>query len=134
MSLLLMEMVPKLVTYCYSKQLQILKNPAMPLDTCVAMTEGSIGFWLQNALNNELQEQGIDKEVATVVTQVIVDEKIKLSLIQQNLLAHSYLKKMPRNKPKKQVQNLKKMLVVDGVKSFLHQNRLVSKKLLLLDG
>ncbi|MFR4925910.1 MAG: carbamate kinase, partial [Streptococcus agalactiae] len=41
------------------------KNPAMPLDTCVAMTEGSIGFWLQNALNNELQEQGIDKEVAT---------------------------------------------------------------------
>lgn len=51
------------------------KNPAMPLDTCVAMTEGSIGFWLQNALNNELQEQGIDKEVATAVTQVIVDEK-----------------------------------------------------------
>lgn len=50
------------------------KNPAMPLDTCVAMTEGSIGFWLVNALDNELQEQGIEKEVAAVVTQVIVDK------------------------------------------------------------
>jgi len=51
------------------------KNPAMPLDTCVAMTEGSIGFWLVNALDNELQAQGIRKEVAAVVTQVIVDAK-----------------------------------------------------------
>ncbi|MBJ8349856.1 carbamate kinase [Streptococcus zalophi] len=50
------------------------KNPAMPLDTCVAMTEGSIGFWLDNALVNELQEKGIKKEVATIVTQVIVSE------------------------------------------------------------
>ena len=48
------------------------KNPAMPLDTCVAMTEGSIGFWLQNALVNELQAKGIQKDVAAVVTQVIV--------------------------------------------------------------
>lgn len=50
------------------------KNPAMPLDTCVAMTEGSIGFWLDNALVNELQEKGIKKEVATIVTQVIVSK------------------------------------------------------------
>ncbi|MBJ8325741.1 carbamate kinase [Streptococcus pacificus] len=50
------------------------KNPAMPLDTCVAMTEGSIGFWLDNALVNELQEKGINKEVATIVAQVIVSK------------------------------------------------------------
>lgn len=50
------------------------KNPAMPLDTCVAMTEGSIGFWLVNALDNELQSQGIAKDVVSVVTQVIVSE------------------------------------------------------------
>lgn len=50
------------------------KNPAMPLDTCVAMTEGSIGFWLQNALVNELQARGIKKDVAAVVTQVIVSK------------------------------------------------------------
>ena len=32
------------------------KNPAFPLDSLVAMTEGSIGFWLQNALENALQD------------------------------------------------------------------------------
>lgn len=49
------------------------KNPAMPLDTCVAMTQGSIGYWLQNALKKKLKDLGIDKEVASVVTQVKVD-------------------------------------------------------------
>lgn len=52
-----------------------IKNPALPLDSLVAMTEGSIGFWLQNAMQNALKERGIDKEVASVVTQVIVDRE-----------------------------------------------------------
>lgn len=51
------------------------KNPAFPLDSLVAMTEGSIGFWLQNAMQNELTKVGIDKSVATVVTQVLVDKE-----------------------------------------------------------
>lgn len=50
------------------------KNPAMPLDTCVAMTQGSIGYWLANAMANELKQQQIDKQVITVLTQVVVDE------------------------------------------------------------
>ena len=33
------------------------KNPAFPLDSLVAMTEGSIGYWLQNALQNALHEE-----------------------------------------------------------------------------
>lgn len=49
------------------------KTPAMPLDTCVAMTEGSIGYWLQNAMGEVLKEKGIDKDVVSLVTQVIVD-------------------------------------------------------------
>ena len=49
-------------------------NPAMPLDTCVAMTQGSIGFWLQNALEKEIHEAGLQKEVVSIVTQVIVDK------------------------------------------------------------
>ena len=50
------------------------KTPAMPLDTCVAMTEGSIGYWLQNAMGTVLKEKGIHKDVVSLVTQVIVDE------------------------------------------------------------
>ncbi|MGO3732392.1 MAG: carbamate kinase [Vagococcus sp.] len=50
------------------------KNPAMPLDTCVAMTQGSIGYWLSNAMTNEIKQAGISKEVATILTQVVVDE------------------------------------------------------------
>ncbi|HAJ69654.1 MAG: carbamate kinase [Alkalibacterium gilvum] len=50
------------------------KNPAMPLDTCVAMTQGSIGYWLQSALTKALKAKGIDKSVASIVTQVVVSE------------------------------------------------------------
>lgn len=51
------------------------QNPAFPLDSLVAMTEGSIGFWLQQALQNALLKEGIDKEVVSVVTQVVVDKE-----------------------------------------------------------
>lgn len=49
-------------------------NPAMPLDTCVAMTQGSIGYWLQNALENAFKKEGIEKSVISVVSQVVVDQ------------------------------------------------------------
>lgn len=48
------------------------KNPAMPLDTAVAMTQGSIGYWLENAMDKALADEGVTKDVATVVTQVEV--------------------------------------------------------------
>ncbi|MBN7274765.1 carbamate kinase [Ligilactobacillus pobuzihii] len=51
------------------------QNPAMPLDTCGAMTQGSIGYWFQNAMHEELLKNGIDKDVITVITQTIVSEK-----------------------------------------------------------
>lgn len=46
----------------------------MPFPECGAMSQGYIGYHLQNALVNELANRGIHKEVATVVTQVLVDE------------------------------------------------------------
>lgn len=49
------------------------KNPAMPLDTCVAMTQGSIGYWMQKAMRQALKDRGIAKDVATVLTEVVVD-------------------------------------------------------------
>ncbi|MBO0439705.1 carbamate kinase [Candidatus Enterococcus ikei] len=50
------------------------ENPAMPLDTCVAMTQGSIGYWLENALAKELNNADIKQQIATIVTQVVVSE------------------------------------------------------------
>ena len=47
---------------------------AVPLDSCVADTQGAIGYQLQRALDNELTKLGIEKDVATVVTQVLVDD------------------------------------------------------------
>lgn len=52
-----------------------LLNPAMSIDTCVGMTQGSIGYWLQNALTNELTKINLEKNVVSLVTQVVVDEK-----------------------------------------------------------
>jgi len=52
-------------------------NPAiadMPFPECGAMSQGYIGYHLQNALQMELKRQNIQKGVATIVTQVLVDE------------------------------------------------------------
>ena len=46
----------------------------MPLSMCVAMSQGYIGYDLQNALKEELLTRGLQQGVATVLTQVVVDE------------------------------------------------------------
>jgi len=50
------------------------KIPPFSLDVCDAMTEGSMGFMLEKAIINELRRQSIDKDVATLITQVVVDK------------------------------------------------------------
>lgn len=47
---------------------------SMPFPECGAMSQGYIGYHLQNAIRNELVQRGMKKTVATVVTQVLVDE------------------------------------------------------------
>jgi len=46
----------------------------VPLDSCVADTQGAIGYQLQMALNNEFNKIGMHMQVATVVTQVEVSD------------------------------------------------------------
>ncbi len=48
------------------------KAPAMPLETAVAMSQGQIGYWLTQAINNAFVKKGKNKKVATVVSQVVV--------------------------------------------------------------
>lgn len=49
-------------------------TPNMPFPECGAMSQGYIGFHMQNAIGNELTRQRIEKSIASLVTQVIVDE------------------------------------------------------------
>jgi len=50
------------------------KVPPYSLDVCDAMTEGSMGFMLERSTANELRRWSLDKEVASLVTQVVVDK------------------------------------------------------------
>ena len=52
----------------------VLDNPAMPFDVCGAMSQGYIGYHLQQAMGKVLKTRGVQKNVATVVTQVVVDQ------------------------------------------------------------
>ena len=52
-------------------------TPAMPFDVCGAMSEGYIGYHLQQALKHSLKKRGQDFPVLTVVTQMVVDKEDK---------------------------------------------------------
>lgn len=46
---------------------------AFPFTECGAMSQGYIGYHLQQSLQNELRKRGMTKDVATIVTQIVVD-------------------------------------------------------------
>ncbi len=49
-------------------------TPALPFDVCGAMSQGYIGYHMQQGLEKVLRHRGINKRVATIVTQVVVDK------------------------------------------------------------
>jgi len=49
-------------------------TPAMPFDVCGAMSQGMIGYHIQQGLSKVLRHRGSKTQVATVVTQVVVDQ------------------------------------------------------------
>ncbi len=53
------------------------KYSSIPMSVCVAMSQGYIGYDLQNALREELVNRNINKSVATIITQVEVDKNDK---------------------------------------------------------
>ena len=48
-------------------------TPYMPFPECGAMSQGYIGYHLQQAIQQELKARGVDKECASIITQVVVD-------------------------------------------------------------
>ncbi|MHA1617502.1 MAG: carbamate kinase [Candidatus Njordarchaeales archaeon] len=59
----------KMLQYEYAKE----NVPPFPLDVANAETQALIGYMIQQSLRNELMRRGIEREVATIVTQVVVD-------------------------------------------------------------
>ncbi|MCJ7578278.1 MAG: carbamate kinase [candidate division Zixibacteria bacterium] len=50
------------------------RAPILPLGVCVADTEGGMGYMIEQSLENRLKKEKIKRDVATIVTQVIVDK------------------------------------------------------------
>lgn len=53
------------------------KTPSMPFAECGSMSQGYIGYQMQQSIYNELKVRGLQKNVVSVVTQVLVDENDK---------------------------------------------------------
>ena len=47
--------------------------PYMPFPECTAMSQGYIGYHLQKGLRDVLEDEGLEKKIVTLVTQVVVD-------------------------------------------------------------
>jgi carbamate kinase len=65
---------PQVGNLLVQQELSRAEVPPLPLDVLVAMTEGSLGYILQQSLLNELRKRQTKRYVVTVVTQVVVDE------------------------------------------------------------
>ena len=66
--------------------------PPLPLGVCVAGTQGTIGYMIQQSLQNKLREVKLDREVVTLVTQVRVDETDPAIAKPTKFIGHTYSK------------------------------------------
>ncbi len=53
---------------------QLYKIPQMPLDVCVADSQGGIGYMIERMLRNVMKKHNIEKDIVTIVTSVVVDK------------------------------------------------------------
>jgi carbamate kinase len=100
----------------------------IPLDYCGADTQGAIGYMFQNSLHNEFKRRGMEKDVATVVTQTIVDRNDPAFQNPLSQSVPSWMKKKPNDAPIMRVGRLLKMQAVAIVVWCLHRSRPVLSK------
>jgi len=48
--------------------------PKLPIDVCVAETQGSIGYMIEQQLRNVLYKEDMERDIITIITQVLVDK------------------------------------------------------------
>lgn len=65
---------------------------SMPFAECNAMSEGYIGYHLQQSITNELRKRSINKSCVSVITQVIVDKNDKAFLEPTKPIGNFYTK------------------------------------------
>lgn len=80
------------------------KIPAMPIDTCGAMSQGMIGYWMVNALDNAFAEEHIDKKAVCIITRSLVSESDEAFGHPEKPVGPFY--------PKEEVEKLKEMEAV----------------------
>ncbi|MGB7574417.1 MAG: carbamate kinase, partial [Thermodesulfobacteriota bacterium] len=65
---------PQVGNLLIQQERSVREIPSQPLDVCDAMTQGQIGYMIQQTLVNELKDAGINRDVVTLITQVMVDK------------------------------------------------------------
>jgi carbamate kinase len=66
--------------------------PALPLGVCVAGTQGTIGYMIQQSFQNILQREKVDREVVTIITQVVVHDNDPSIQNPTKFIGHRYSK------------------------------------------
>ena len=64
---------PQVGNELYRMELTQNKIPSLPLGVCVAATQGTIGYMIQQSMQNKLRNMDIDREVVTLISQVLVN-------------------------------------------------------------
>ena len=92
---------PQVGNELYRMELTQNKIPSLPLGVCVAATQGTIGYMIQQSLQNKLRSKNIDREVVTLVSQVIVNVNDPKISIPQKFIGPRYKKEKAKDLAKK---------------------------------
>ncbi len=80
---------------------EILYNiPQMPMDVCVADSQGSIAYMIEKELRNLLKEENIEKDIISLITQIVVDKN--------DIAFKNPKKRIGKIYPKKEAEKLEK--------------------------
>lgn len=73
------------------------KVPALPLGVCVAATQGTIGYMVEQSLQNAMLDENIHRDVVSLITQVVVDENDPALAKPAKFVGHRYTEDRARS-------------------------------------